>query len=193
MTKGSSTRRGDRKPQSLADAVQERLDATPERLARAGRPARPRSATAKGCAASSIRSTRCALTACSRRIFELNDIRWLIGESLRRTHQRARLDACAPSRPTGSAHPALARARPAAIGGGAPRPRQNAQGRRAGRTPRLADCHADHHRGRGRARMPRLHPRTRHALAGGCRRRPTGCKVALNSLGPLLGVTRSTE
>ena len=39
---------------------------------------------------------------------KLNDIRWLIGESLRSTHQRARLDACAPSPPTGSARPASA-------------------------------------------------------------------------------------
>jgi len=89
-------------PQELLDAVQERLDATPERLARARE--------------SGQTSTRDADR--TRRIIDpfdamranrvlaphdpkLNDIRWLVGESLRRTHQRARLDqlrAVAPDR-----------------------------------------------------------------------------------------------
>ncbi len=82
-----------RATRTLADAVQERLDATPERLARA------REAGAA--------STRDAERV--RRILDpfdvmranrvlaphdpkLNDVRWLIGEQLRRIHQRARLD-----------------------------------------------------------------------------------------------------
>ena len=77
----------------LVDAVQERLDATPERLARA-----------KEAGQSPTRDndrTRRILdpfdTMRANRVLaphdpKLNDIRWLIGESLRRTHQRARLD-----------------------------------------------------------------------------------------------------
>jgi hypothetical protein len=80
-------------PQELLDRVRERLDATPERLARAREAGQT--------------STRDADR--TRRILDpfdsmranhvlaphdpkLNDLRWLIGESLRRTHQRARLD-----------------------------------------------------------------------------------------------------
>ena len=92
--KTSSTKRGGRKPQDLADAVQERLDATPERLARA-----------RDAGQEPIRDgerLRRILdpfdTMRANRVLaphdpKLNDIRWLIGESLRRTHNRARLDA----------------------------------------------------------------------------------------------------
>jgi hypothetical protein len=84
-----------RRPQkAIADAVQEKLDATPERLARA-----------REAGAASTRDSERV-----RRILDpfdvmranrvlaphdpkLNDIRWLVGEALRRTHQRARLDA----------------------------------------------------------------------------------------------------
>jgi hypothetical protein len=87
-------KRGPRRPESLADAVQERLDATPERLARA-----------REAGQQTVRDSERL-----RRILDpfdtmranrvlaphdagLNDIRWLIGEALRRTHHRARLDA----------------------------------------------------------------------------------------------------
>jgi hypothetical protein len=97
-----ASRRPRRSPQQLLDAVQERLDATPERLARA-----------REAGQASIRDTEGARriqdpfdTMRANRVLaphdsKLNDIRWLIGESLRRTHQRARLDqlrAVAPER-----------------------------------------------------------------------------------------------
>ena len=80
-------------PQELLDAVQERLDATPERLARAREagqtPTRDADRTRR------IIDPFDAMRA--NRVLaphdpKLNDIRWLVGESLRRTHQRARLD-----------------------------------------------------------------------------------------------------
>ena len=89
-------------PQELLDAVQERLDATPERLARAREsgqtPTRDPDRTRR------IIDPFDAMRA--NRVLaphdpKLNDIRWLVGESLRRTHQRARLDqlrAVAPDR-----------------------------------------------------------------------------------------------
>jgi hypothetical protein len=90
------------RPKDIAAAVQEKLDATPERLARA-----------REAGETPIRDSERL-----RRILDpfdtmranrllaphdqkLNDIRWLVGESLRRTHQRARLDtlrAVAPDR-----------------------------------------------------------------------------------------------
>jgi hypothetical protein len=91
-----------RRPKDIADAVQERMDATPERLARA-----------REAGQSAIRDAerfRRILdpfdTMRANRLLaphdpKLNDIRWLVGESLRRTHQRARLDqlrAVAPDR-----------------------------------------------------------------------------------------------
>jgi hypothetical protein len=94
MNRTSSTKRGGRKTQNLADAVQERLDATPERLARA-----------RDAGQEAIRDgerLRRILdpfdTMRANRVLaphdpKLNDIRWLVGESLRRTHQRAQLDA----------------------------------------------------------------------------------------------------
>ena len=83
-----------RSPKNIADAVQERLDATPERLARARE--------AGGTAVRDGERLRRILdpfdTMRANRLLaphdqKLNDIRWLIGESLRRTHQRAQLDA----------------------------------------------------------------------------------------------------
>ena len=94
MTKSPSTKRGARKPQDLADAVQERLDATPERLARARE--------AGQAATRDNERLRRILdpfdTMRANRVLaphdpKLNDIRWLIGELLRRTHHRSRLDA----------------------------------------------------------------------------------------------------
>jgi hypothetical protein len=94
MTKTSPTSAPPSRPKkNLADAIQERLDATPERLAHA-----------RQAGEASIRDAERV-----RRILDpfdvmrsnrvlaphdpkLNDIRWLIGESLRRTHQRAHLD-----------------------------------------------------------------------------------------------------
>jgi hypothetical protein len=80
-------------PQELLAAVQERLDATPERLARAKEAGETPSLDGD--------RTRRMLdpfdTMRANRLLaptdpKLNDIRWLIGESLRRTHQRARMD-----------------------------------------------------------------------------------------------------
>ncbi len=94
MTRTPSTKLGRRKRQNLADAVQERLDATPERLARA-----------RDAGQEAIRDgdrlrrivdpfdTMRANRVLAPHDPKLNDIRWLVGESLRRTHQRARLDA----------------------------------------------------------------------------------------------------
>ena len=97
-----TTKRAHRSPQELLDAVQERLDATPERLARARAAGQTPTVDAD--------RTRRILdpfdTMRANRLLaphdpKLNDIRWLVGESLRRTHQRARLDqlrAVAPDR-----------------------------------------------------------------------------------------------
>ena len=81
-------------PQVLLDAIQERLDATPERLARA----REAGETPVRDAERLRRILDPFDTMRANRLLaphdqKLNDIRWLIGESLRRTHQRARLDA----------------------------------------------------------------------------------------------------
>jgi hypothetical protein len=102
MTKNSPTKRSGRKPRDLADAVQERLDATPERLARAKE-------VGQAVIRDSERLRRITDpfdTMRANRVLaphdsKLNDIRWLIGESLRRVHHRARLDglrAVAPDR-----------------------------------------------------------------------------------------------
>ena len=94
MIRSSSTKRGGRKSQNLADAVQGRLDATPERLARvreAGQePIRDRERLRRILDSFDTMRANRVLAPHDQR---LNDIRWLIGESLRRTHQRARLDA----------------------------------------------------------------------------------------------------
>jgi hypothetical protein len=96
------TKRARRSPQELLDAVAERLDATPERLARAKDAGQTPTLDAD--------RTRRLLdpfdTMRANRLLaphdpKLNDIRWLVGESLRRTHQRARFDqlrAVAPDR-----------------------------------------------------------------------------------------------
>ena len=98
---------------------------------------------------------------------KLNDIRWLIGEALRR-----RLSA----RPARQSARRRSRRRSASAGFG---PRAGLPSseialhardklraaRRAGRPRRLADRHAHRHRRRGGARLPRFHPRSRHPLA----------------------------
>jgi hypothetical protein len=94
MTKTPSQKRGGRKPKNLADAVMERLDATPERLARAREAGQTPTRDADRLRRildpfDTMRANRLLAPHDPR----LNDIRWLIGESLRRTHQRARLDA----------------------------------------------------------------------------------------------------
>lgn len=101
-TKSSPETRPSGRSKNLADAVQERLDATPERLARAR--------DAGEAQTRDIERVRRILDPFdvmrANRVLaphdpKLNDIRWLIGESLRRTHQRAQLDslrAVAPDR-----------------------------------------------------------------------------------------------
>jgi hypothetical protein len=89
-------------PQDMLNGVQERLDATPERLARA----REAGETATLDADRTRRLLDPFDTMRANRLLaptdpKLNDIRWLVGESLRRTHHRARLDqlrAVAPDR-----------------------------------------------------------------------------------------------
>jgi hypothetical protein len=81
-------------PKELVDGVQERLDATPERLARA----REAGATPVRDDERIRRILDPFDTMRANRVLaphdpRLNDIRWLVGEALRRTHQRARLDA----------------------------------------------------------------------------------------------------
>ena len=154
-------------PQDLLNAVQERLDATPERLARAKEAGETPSLDAD--------RTRRMLdpfdTMRANRVLapndpKLNDIRWLVGESLRRTHHRARLDqlrAVAPDR-MGSTGFGPRHGLPQADV--ALQARDRLQGRRgSGRPACLADRDPDRHRGRGRARLPRLRPRARHPLA----------------------------
>ncbi len=94
MTRSTSTKRGGQRPQNLADAVQERLDATPERLARAREAGQAATRDSERLRRildpfDTMRANRVLAPHDSK----LNDIRWLIGESLRRTHHRARLDA----------------------------------------------------------------------------------------------------
>jgi hypothetical protein len=97
-----TAKRARRSPQELLDAIQERLDATPERLARA----RESGQTPTRDADRTRRILDPFDTMRANRVLapsdpKLNDIRWLIGESLRRTHERAQLDqlrALAPER-----------------------------------------------------------------------------------------------
>ena len=94
MTKISVRTHGGREPQRLADAVQERLDATPERLARAREAGQTPTRDGERLRRildpfDTMRSNRLLAPHDSK----LNDVRWLIGEALRRTHHRARLDA----------------------------------------------------------------------------------------------------
>jgi hypothetical protein len=157
-------------PQELLAAIQERLDATPERLARAKEAGETPFLDAD--------RTRRMLdpfdTMRANRLLaptdpKLNDIRWLVGESLRRTHQRARMDQLR----------AVSVERFGA-GGFGPRPGlpQSEAALHArdklraaeDRAARLADRDAYRHRGGGCARLPRLRSRTRHPLAGRCGR-----------------------
>ncbi len=91
MSAGKSPVRAKRAPKTVAD---ERLDATPERLARARE--------AGGSASRDADRVRRVLDpfdlmranrALAPHDPKLNDLRWIIGEQLRRTHHRARLDA----------------------------------------------------------------------------------------------------
>jgi len=96
------TRPARRPLQDLPDGVHERLDATPERLARA----RERGETPMLGPDRMRRLLDPFDTMRANRLLaphdqKLNDIRWLVGESLRRTHERARFDqlrAVAPER-----------------------------------------------------------------------------------------------
>ena len=94
MTKTPLKRTGRRKPQDLVAAVQERLDATPERLARANEAGETPIRDAERVRRildpfDTMRANRLLAPHDQK----LNDIRWLVGEALRRTHHRARLDA----------------------------------------------------------------------------------------------------
>ncbi len=97
-----TAKRARRSPQELLDAIEERLDATPERLARA----RESGQTPTRDADRTRRILDPFDTMRANRVLapsdpKLNDIRWLVGEALRRTHERARFDqlrALAPER-----------------------------------------------------------------------------------------------
>lgn len=94
MTKAKSPAKTVRRsPKDLVDAVAERLDATPERLARAKEagetPTRDKERVRR---LLDPFDTMRANRVLAPQDAKLNDIRWLIGESLRRTHQRAGLD-----------------------------------------------------------------------------------------------------
>ena len=94
MTRPTSTKPRGRKPQAVGAAVQERLDATPERLARAREAGQAAIRDGERLRRiidpfDNMRANRLLAPHDQR----LNDLRWLIGESLRRTHQRAQLDA----------------------------------------------------------------------------------------------------
>ena len=97
-----TAKRARRSPRELLDAIQERLDATPERLARA----REAGQTPTRDADRTRRILDPFDTMRANRVLapsdpKLNDIRWLVGEALRRTHERARFDqlrALAPER-----------------------------------------------------------------------------------------------
>ena len=170
-----TAKRTRKSPQELLDAIQQRLDATPERLARAREAGQTPTRDADRTGASSIRSTPCAPTGCSRRP---------IPSSTTSAGWSARLCAapmsapgsisCARSRPTARLDRLRNPLRPASVRDCAPCPRQIARGRGPGRSARLADRHPHRHRRRGRARMPQLRPRARHHLARrrGCLRPP---------------------
>jgi hypothetical protein len=89
-------------PHDKTEAAYERLDATPERLARAKEAGQKATRDANRLRRlldpfDTMRANRLLAPHDAK----LNDIRWLIGESLRRTHHRARLDllrAVAPDR-----------------------------------------------------------------------------------------------
>jgi hypothetical protein len=91
-----------RAPRDEAPTTEEKLDATPERLARAREAGQTPTRDAERLRRivdpfDTMRANRLLAPHDTK----LNDIRWLVGESLRRTHQRARLDglrAVAPDR-----------------------------------------------------------------------------------------------
>jgi hypothetical protein len=97
-----TAKRARRSPKELLDAIEERLDATPERLARA----RESGQTPTRDADRTRRILDPFDTMRANRVLaptdpKLNDIRWLVGEALRRTHERAQFDqlrAVAPER-----------------------------------------------------------------------------------------------
>ena len=97
-----TAKRTRKSPQELLDAIEQRLDATPERLARA----REAGQTPTRDADRTRRILDPFDTMRANRVLaptdpKLNDIRWLVGEALRRTHERARFDqlrAVAPER-----------------------------------------------------------------------------------------------
>ena len=115
-------------PQDMLHAVQDRLDATPERLARAKDAGETPSLDAQRTRRfldpfDTMRANRVLAPANPK----LNDVRWLVGESLRRTHHRARLDQLrAAPRPDGidrlwaPPRPAAGRSRTARPRGGRP-------------------------------------------------------------------------
>jgi hypothetical protein len=96
------SKRTRKSPLEMLDAVHQRLDATPERLARAKDAGQ--TPTLDGDRMRRLLDPFDTMRA--NRVLapndpKLNDIRWLVGESLRRTHHRARLDqlrAVAPDR-----------------------------------------------------------------------------------------------
>ena len=94
MTKHANVSAGGDRSRTLAEAARERLDATPERLARAREagesPVRDAERVRRILDPFDVMRANRVLAPHDAK---LNDIRWLIGESLRRTHQRARLDA----------------------------------------------------------------------------------------------------
>ena len=97
--KTTTAPRTGRGKKNLAGAVQERLDATPERLVRARENGQaPTRDAVSGTSSGGVRRILDPFDVMrANRVLaphdpKLNDIRWLIGESLRRTHQRARLD-----------------------------------------------------------------------------------------------------
>jgi hypothetical protein len=166
MTKTASTKRGRGRPQNSADASQERLDGTPERLARA-----------MDAGQATTRDPEPVEGRRIRRILDPFDV-MRSNRVLARTIKKAdrRIPAPHPSarparRPARGRHRPDRRdllrpaPRPAPVRSGAPRPRQAAEGRGQSRTRRVADRDPHRHRGRRRARLPRFRPRTRHPLA----------------------------
>ena len=87
-------KKASRSPKELGEAVEERLDATPERFARAReageKPTRDKDRLRRILDPFDLMRANRVLAPHDQR---LNDVRWLTGEALRRTHQRARLDA----------------------------------------------------------------------------------------------------
>jgi hypothetical protein len=165
-----------RSPKDIAAAVQEKLDATPERLARA-----------REAGETPVRDAERL-----RRILDPFDTMRANRLLARPEAQRYPL----VDRRIPAPHPSARQARRAARGrarssrfdwfrpasgiapvrGRAARPRQAAQRGGSGRPRRVADRHPHHHRRSRSARLPGLRPRTRHPVARGrrCHRPPAG-------------------